>query len=153
MRNTLSAVKFALFGMLTMCLMMATEDSPAADPSAITNPVHDGILARVEAALKSGAVWIEDHLHALLDNIETSLGGAVPPADPTPEQTAAAIAADPSIPEVTDKVGAGNGADTTGDSSEKSEQVDPAGTAEHAAETSGTTDASPASSEPEQAAQ
>lgn len=78
------SIKFALFGMLSMCLMMATEKTPAADASAVTNPVHEGIVARVEAALKSGVSWIESHFHALLDNIETAIDGGTPQADPTP---------------------------------------------------------------------
>lgn len=97
----MKAIKFALFGMLSMCLMLATEETPAADASAVTNPVHEGIISRVEAALKSGAVWIEDHLHRLLDNIETSLAGVIPPVDPTPAETAAALQADPSVPTLT----------------------------------------------------
>lgn len=55
------------------------------------NPVHEGIVARVEAALKSGALWIEDHFHALLDNIETAIGGGTPTADPTPSDTIANV--------------------------------------------------------------
>ena len=53
------------------------------------NDVQAGILGRVEAALKSGALWIEDHFHALLDNIETALGGGTPTVDPLPADTIA----------------------------------------------------------------
>lgn len=70
-------LKRVMFALLTMGLSYATDPSDAVAQSATNEtpvPTAEGVVARIESAMKLGEQWIVDHFHTMVQEFETVFG-------------------------------------------------------------------------------